>query len=276
MAGSRLLVFARKPAPVQVTYLAYCSTTGLDTIDYRLSDPYLDPPGGDESVYSERTVRLPRTYWCYQPSVPPMSVGPLPALSRGYVTFGCLNNFCKVSEPTLAAWSRILLSIPESRLLLNASEGSHRQRVLDRLGREGIEPHRIQFVGRLPAPEYFHLYDGIDIALDPFPYGGGTTTCDALWMGVPVVSLLGRTAVGRGGMSILSNVGLPDWVVRTEDAYVKLATQWALDLGRLNELRSTLRRRMEASPLMDAPKFARDIEAAYRGMWREWCENGPA
>ena len=270
-AHNRLLVFARKPAPVQVTYLAYCSSTGLETIDYRLSDPYFDPPGMDESVYSEQTIRLPETYWCYQPSIDTPEVGPLPALERGRITFGCLNNFCKVSEPALAAWAKLLRAVPNSHLLLHSREGSHRQRVHEQLEQEGIEPKRVRFSGRVPAQEYFDLYRRIDIALDTFPYGGGTTTCDALWMGVPVVSLVGKTAVGRGGLSILSNIGLPELAARSEEEYLHLASTLAKDVSRLTEPRSTLRQRMQQSPLMDAPRFARNIEAAYRQMWRTWC-----
>ncbi|MGA2500518.1 MAG: tetratricopeptide repeat protein [Tepidisphaeraceae bacterium] len=270
-AHNRLLVFARKPAPIQVTYLGYCSSTGLETIDYRLSDPYLDPPDMDESVYSEQTIRLPETYWCYQPGAASPDVGPLPALERGFITFGCLNNFCKVSEPTLTAWAGLLRTVPNSQLLLHAHEGSHLQRLQERLAREGIEPTRVRFARKVPLADYFRLYQEIDIALDTFPYGGGTTTCDALWMGVPVVSLVGKTVAGRGGLSILSNLGLPELVAGSQEGYVQIAGTLAGNLPRLRELRSILRRRMEHSPLVDAPRFARNIEAAYRQMWRRWC-----
>ncbi len=273
MAHNRLLVFACKPAPVQVTYLAYCSTTGLQTMDYRLSDPYLDPPGGDESFYTEQTIRLPETYWCYQPNIAPREVGPLPVLQLGHITFGCLNNFCKVSEPTLAAWAKLLRAVPNSELLLHAYKGSHRQRLQARLERDGVVPKRVRFAGFMPAEKYFALYRQIDIALDTFPYGGGTTTCDALWMGVPVVSLVGKTAVGRGGLSILSNVGLPELAARSEQEYVAIAAALANDLPRLSRLRATLRHQMEQSPLMDAPRFARHVEAAYRQMWHTWCRS---
>ena len=144
-----------------------------------------------------------------------------------------------------------------------------------RLHQDGIDPARVRFAPMLPAKHYFDLYQQIDIALDTFPYGGGTTTCDALWMGVPVVSLIGRTAVGRGGLSILSNIGLPELVARSDDEYVKIATDLAADLPRLSTLRSTLRRRMQQSPLTDAPRFARHMEAAYRQMWQRWCEQAP-
>jgi predicted O-linked N-acetylglucosamine transferase (SPINDLY family) len=271
MANNRLLVFARKPAPVQATYLAYCGTTGLSTMDYRLTDPYLDPPDRDESFYREQSIRLPETYWCYRPMDQTPPVNRLPALLTGDVVFGCLNNFCKVTAPTLAAWSRLLQAIPGARLLLHAHNGSHRDRVRDIFRLEGVSPERVAFVSLLPTADYFRTYERIDVALDPFPYGGGTTTCDALWMGVPVVSLAGQTAVGRGGVSILSNVGLPELVAQTPEQYVRIAVELAQDLSRLSELRATLRDRMQASPLMNAPRFTRNVEAAYREMWRRWC-----
>jgi predicted O-linked N-acetylglucosamine transferase (SPINDLY family) len=272
-ANNGLLVFAHKPAPVQVTYLAYAGSSGLTTMDYRLSDPYLDPPGGDESVYSEQTLRLPQTYWCYRPVVDLPLRAP-PALEKGFITFGCLNHFCKVNEPLLSLWARLLGAVPDSRLLLHAHEGSHRQRVLEHLQREGVNPQRVSFVGWAPVAAHFERYHSIDIALDTFPFGGGTTTCDALWMGVPVVSLAGKTALSRAGLSILSNVGLQELVADTPDQYVRLGVSLANDLPRLKELHSTLRQQMQASPLMDAPRFARNVEAAYRQMWRNWCQQG--
>jgi protein O-GlcNAc transferase len=271
MAHNRLLVFARKPAPVQVTYLAYCASTGLETIDFRLSDPYLDPPGMDESIYSEQTIRLPETYWCYQPVIDMPEVGPLPALARKFITFGCLNNFCKINEPLLRVWAQLLRMVPQSQLLLHARPGSHRRRVHELLEREGVDSARMRFADRMPYLDYCRLYNGIDIALDTFPHGGGTTTCDGLWMGVPAVSLVGRTGVGRGGLSILTNLGLPELAARSEAQYVQIAKELADDLPRLSHLRSTLRSRMKASPLMDASRFARNMEAAYRQMWRTWC-----
>jgi predicted O-linked N-acetylglucosamine transferase (SPINDLY family) len=271
MADNRLLVFARKPAPVQVTYLAYCGTTGLAAMDYRLTDPYLDPPGRDEPFYCERSVRLPETYWCYRPVIETSPAETLPASGTGQIVFGSLNNFCKVSDASLAAWSRLLQAVPGSRLLLHAHAGSHRQRVCTLLAGQGVAAERLELIDFLPAGDYFDVYRRIDVALDPFPYGGGTTTCDALWMGVPVVSLAGATAVGRGGLSILSNVGLPDLVARDPGEYVEIAARLAGDLPRLRELRAALRDRMRKSPLMDAPRFARNVEAAYRRMWKEWC-----
>lgn len=272
-AHNRLLVFARKPAPVQATYLAYCSSTGLEAIDYRFSDPWLDQPAEAEAIYSEKTIYLPETYWCYAPLYLAPEVTPVPALQHGNITFGCLNKFCKVSDGALAAWAKLLHAVPSSRLLLYAQQGGHRLRVADQLKREGIEPGRLEFVGFMPGREYFESYGQIDIALDTFPFGGGTTTCDALWMGVPTVSLAGQTAVGRGGLSILSNVGLPELVVRSEEQYVQIAAGLANDLPRLIDLRSTLRRRLERSPLMDAFRFTRNVESLYRRIWQTWCES---
>ena len=270
-AGNRLLLFAHKPAPVQACYLAYCSSTGLATMDYRLSDPYLDPPGADDSLYTEQTLRLPETYWCYQPTLTVPEVGPLPSLAQGRVTFASLNNFCKVSEATLATWGKLLRAVPSAQLVLHSCAGSHRQKLHEWMAQDGIDVSRVQLVGKMPLADYFRLYQRIDIALDTFPYGGGTTTCDALWMGVPVVSLRGQTAVGRGGLSILSNVGLPELVGQSEDEYVHIAQALAEDLPRLTHLRATLRNRMQQSPLMDAQRFARNVEAAYRQMWAAYC-----
>jgi predicted O-linked N-acetylglucosamine transferase (SPINDLY family) len=170
------------------------------------------------------------------------------------------------------AWRRLLQATPESQLLLHAHSGCHRDRVREFFAQEGVSPERVTFVNNVPTAEYFDIYQRVDVALDPFPYGGGTTTCDALWMGVPVVSLAGQTAVGRGGLSILSNIGLPELVARDTEHYVRVAVELANDLPRLSHLRATLRERMRASPLMDARRFARNVEAAYREMWTRWCE----
>jgi len=281
MANNRLLMFARKPAPVQVTWLAYPGTTGLDVMDYRLTDRYLDPPvvtkgqsqaESSEHFYSERSVHLPDCWCCYQPRSETPPVNGLPALAAGHATFGCLNNFCKVSRDTLKCWCRLLREVSGSRLLLYAHEGSHRQDVRNVLAGEGVDPGRLCFVGRLPVAEYLRLYHQIDIGLDPFPYSGGTTSCDALWMGVPVVSLSGRTAAGRGTATLLHNIGLPELVADSQEKYIQIAKDLAGDLPRLSQMRSSLRQRMQASPLMDEPRFARNVEAAYREMWRQWCE----
>jgi predicted O-linked N-acetylglucosamine transferase (SPINDLY family) len=270
MEGSRLLAFARKPALVQVTYLAYCSTTGLTSMDYRLTDAYLDPPGTDEGVYSEKSFRL-KSYWCYEAPAEAPPAGTSPFKKNGVITFGCLNNFSKVTQPALDAWRRLLNNVPDSRLILHCGEGSHRRRIIANFEAAGIPSDRIQFVQRLPVDAYFGQWNQIDIALDPFPYGGGTTTCDALWMGVPLVSLAGQTAVSRGGSSILSTIGLGELVSGDIDQYVEIASVLAMDPERLAEMRSGLRQRMQSSPLMDAPAFTRDVEHAFRTMWHTWC-----
>jgi len=269
-ANNRLLVFARKPAPVQVTYLAYCGTSGMGTMDYRFSDPYMDPDGTDFSLYSEKTIRLPKTYWCYRPP-PATTLAPAPALAKSLVTFGCLNNFAKVSSAALDLWAKILAAIPNSRIIIHAPAGAHVNQVAQHMESAGVPASRLSLVGKKPVDEYLQTYSEIDIALDPFPYGGGITTCDALWMGVPVVTLSGKTAVGRGGWSILSNLGLTELIAFTPDQYVQIAVDLARDMGRINDLRMGMRARMLASPLLDATAFARDVEAAYRQMWRAWC-----
>ena len=272
MIKNRMLTFARKPAPVQVTYLAYCSTTGLKTIDYRLTDPYLDPL--DRSAeFVEEAIRLPETYWCYEP-IPNLPVaGPSPASNSGKITFGCLNNFWKASPAALEAWRELLKRVPQSRLMLHARPGLHCNRVREFLAEQSIDPDRLEFVGTLSPLRYFQQYQKIDIALDPFPYPGGTTTCDALWMGVPVVSLAGAGPVNRAGVSILSNVGLRDLVAQTPQEYVAIASRLAGDSFRLQELRRELQTRMLKSPLTDGPRFTRYLERAYRGMWQRWCSS---
>jgi predicted O-linked N-acetylglucosamine transferase (SPINDLY family) len=272
MADNRLLLFARKPAPVQVTWLAYPGSTGLETIDYRITDTWMDPPSHGTDGYSEESIRLPDSWCCFDPmsDLPPV---PVETAHRGdFVRFGSLNNICKLNEPLLEIWARLLTDVPGSRLALLAPEGGERERVWKLFGRQGIDRERIEFVGRCSRDEYLRLYDRIDIALDPLPYNGITTTLDALWMGVPVVSLAGRTAAGRAGLSLLSTVGLPELATKDPDGFVRIASGLANDLPRLTELRSTLRGMMQASPLMDASGFARDMEAAYRNMWRTWCE----
>jgi predicted O-linked N-acetylglucosamine transferase (SPINDLY family) len=274
MSRNRLLAFARKPAPVQVTYLAYCSTTGMKAIDYRLSDSQLDPDKDCDAHYSERTIRLPRTYWCYQPPADAPEVADAsPMDGSGCVTFGCFNNFAKVSPPTIAAWARIMRAVANSRLIIHAHEGSHRQPVRDLLAANGVEPSRVGFQGLVPTREYLAQYSTIDIALDPFPYNGGTTTCDALWMGVPVVTLAGNTAVARAGKTLLLNVGLAELVAGSRDEYVDIAAKLAADAKRLRALRTTMRDRMSHSPLMDSAQFAAGVENAYRTIWRRWCES---
>ena len=272
MAGGRLLMFARKPAPVQVTWLGYVGTTGLKAIDYRISDPYLDPPHLSEA-YVEQTIRTPHCYWCYAPPATTPPVNPLPALTSGHVTFGCFNNFSKVAEPTLELWAKILAAVPKSRLLIHSHAGAHVESVRKFFQSKGVEEDRLEFIPMMPISRYLREHHRVDIALDPFPYAGGTTTCDALWMGVAVVTLAGQTAVGRAGVSLLSNVGLTEFIASSREQYLAIATAFAGDLPKLAELRATLRERMSQSTLMDAKRFAKDMESTYRQIWKNWCGN---
>jgi predicted O-linked N-acetylglucosamine transferase (SPINDLY family) len=276
MAESRLPVFARKPAPVQITWLAYPGTTGLSAIDYRLTDPFLDPPGSDTSVYAEESLRLPDSFWCYAPLVAPDPAEQAPSVWPARTTagfrFGCLNNFCKVGARVIALWARVLGAVPGSTLALLVPEGDSRARALIAFAKHGIDADRIEFVKKQPRPEYLAMYRGIDVCLDTFPYNGHTTSLDAFWMGVPVVTLVGPTVVGRAGLCQAMNLGLPDLVARTGDEYVQIAAGLARDRKRLGELHATLRARMESSPLMDGPRFARAVELAFRTSWERWCK----
>jgi predicted O-linked N-acetylglucosamine transferase (SPINDLY family) len=268
---NRLLVFARKPAPVQVTYLAYCSTTGVDAIDYRLTDRFLDPPGEESGPYTEHSIRLPNCYWCY--SAPPLPDDRLPPSDRlgGPPTFGCLNNFAKLTDETLALWTALLQRVADARLLVYAPAEAHRDRMRSAMVGAGIAAERLGFVGRQTFADYLETYRRIDVALDPIPFGGGTTTCDALWMGTPVVTLAGRRPVSRAGTTLLSNIGLERLVARNEAEYVDIAADLMGNQDELATLRRGLRERMESSPVMDAERFARDLEDAFAGMWRTWC-----
>ena len=268
MPDNRLGLFALKPAPVQVAWLAYCSTTGLETMDYRISDRHMDPPGLNERHYSEKTVLLPRSYWCYDPPTA-LETGDSPALRTGYFTFGCLNYFGKINDGVIDAWSQILKRAAGSRLMLYANTGSVRENLRNGFAIRGVDPSRIDFVDSKPLEEYLGFYRRIDLALDPFPYNGGTTTCDALWMGVPVATLAGDRPLGRAGVSLLTNVGLESWIARDMDEYIKLAAQAPGRLNELVELRKTLRLRMLRSPLMDAHGFAREFEDLLRSLWME-------
>ncbi len=270
MKGGRLLVFAEKPAPVQICWLAYPGTTGLTAMDYRITDPFLDPPGLP-LPYTEESLYLPDTFWCYDPLCSTPSVNPLPALATGRVTFGCLNEFAKIHRGVLAVWARVLMQVEGSRLLMLAPRGSPRSMVLEVLEQAGVTRDRVEFVDRLAHAEYLAMYQRIDVGLDCFPVNGHTTSLDSLWMGVPVVTLACRTLLGRAGLCQAHNLGLPELVAETPEQFVQIAVELSRDLGQLSQLRQTLRRRLEASPLMDAPAFTRNLEAAYRRAWREWC-----
>lgn len=271
MADGRPLLFARKPAPVQVAWLAYPGTTGIDAIDYRLTDPRLDPPSHD-SHYTERSLRLPDSFWCYDPLTQTPHVNALPALTEGHLTFGCLNNPCKLTDRTLAMWSAVLREVPHARLMLMAPAGNAHDALAGRIEQQGIDIQRVGFVPFQPRADYLRTYHQIDLGLDTFPYNGHTTSLDSLWMGVPVVTRAGQTAVGRGGLSQLFNLGLSELAAHSDDAFVRIAVELANDRSRLADLRQGLRSRMQQSPLMDGARFARHVEAAYREVWGKWCE----
>ena len=273
-AGNRLLVFARKPAPVQITWLGYPNSTGVAAIDYRMTDAYADPPGFSDTLHSERLIRLPQTNWIYQP--PENCPEPSQRSVSGSMRFGCFNNFAKVTEPMMKVWARILASVADSTLLLKAKaliSPDIQQYVRRIFQSEGISPERLELMGwEESAVNHLALYNQIAIALDPFPYNGTATTCEALWMGVPVITLAGKTHVSRVGVSLLSNLGLTELIAESSEDYIRIAVELANDLPRQRNLHSTLRQQMEQSPLRDAPKFARNVEAAYRRMWQAWCE----
>jgi predicted O-linked N-acetylglucosamine transferase (SPINDLY family) len=276
MDGSRLMVFARKPAPVQVTWLAYPGTTGLATMDYRITDRWMDPipstssgEAADRDVdYVEQSVRLPDCWVCYDPL---SQASPPPPRREGPIRFLSLNHPRKSNSRTVDNWARVLAAVDGSRMLLMASADSYRQRALEQFRRHGVSSDRIDFVDRLPREAYLHAHYGIDIALDSIPYNGITTTLDALWMGVPVVTLTGRTAASRAGYGILGTLGLEELIAHSVEEFISIAKNLAGDLPRVAELRSTLRARLQASPIMDRNKFARNMEAAYRRVWKNWC-----
>lgn len=273
-AHNRLRVFARKPAPVQVTWLGYPETTGLAAIDYRLTTADVDP-AGCEQWHSERLVRLPRTSWCYRPQADMRSpVGAAPSARAGFVTFGSMNNLSKLTPETLTLWVEILRRVSTARLLMtNIPVGSATTRLVDFFSARGIPAKRLSIRGKLPAADFRAALREIDIALDPFPYNGTTTTCQSLWMGIPVVALTGISSVSRSTHALLRLVGLDELCASDEAGYVNTAVELARDPVRLDALRSGLRARVEASPLRDETGVTGEIEAAYRTMWRTWCMN---
>jgi protein O-GlcNAc transferase len=275
--SSDLAVFAQQPAPVQVTWLGYLNTTGLTRMHYRLCDAVTDPPGVADRLHTETLVRMPHSQWCYRPyremELSREHAMEPPCVRNGYVTFGSFNHRLKLSPTVLALWSQILLGLPESQLvIMGVPEGPAQDRLRGEFTQRGIAAARIRVVAPLPMNDYFPWFDKVDLALDSTPYSGGTTTCDTLWMGVPVVTLAGPRSASRSAASMLTTVGLADWIAYTPEDYVRLALKFAGDRTLLAGLRAALRKRMRESPLMDETGFARDLEAAYRTLWRRWCE----
>lgn len=271
---NRLPMFAWKPAPVQVSWLGYFATTGVDAIDYLIADPWT-LPDTDVPHFTEKIWRLPETRLCFTPPEADVAVSALPALSKGHITFGCFNNLTKMNDGVVALWSQVLQAVPGSQLRLKAKqldEASVKQDVLSRFAEQGIEASRLALEGRSPRADYLGAYKQVDIGLDPFPFTGGTTSAESLWMGVPVLTLAGDRLVSRQGVGLMMNAGLPDWVAADADDYVARAVAHAADLPRLAALRSGLRQQVQASPIFDAQRFAPLFEAALRGMWAQWCE----
>ena len=270
--GHRLLVFARRPAPLQITWNGYANTTGMSAMDYRVTDAYADPPGATDHLHSERLIRLPEIYMPFLPPAGSPEVCPPPILRNGYPTFGSFNAISKLGPRVIEVWCRLLQRVPQARLLLfTVPEGRARKRLEDSFASHGIDAGRIEFRGRLPFAEFLGAHAEADVALDPFPFAGTTTTCHSLWMGVPVVSLAGRSHVSRVGVSMLSNLKLERLVARDEEDYIAIAAELVQDADELSALRIDLRSRMAASPNTDGARLTRFLEQAYAAIWAEYC-----
>ncbi|MDD2893503.1 MAG: tetratricopeptide repeat protein [Halothiobacillaceae bacterium] len=276
-AHNRLPVFAWKPAPVQVSWLGYFATTGLTEMDYLLGDSHVTPP--EEAHHFTETIwRMPETYLCFTEPDVGVAVEPLPALRRGFITFGCFNSLAKMNDGVVALWARVLKAVPQSCLYLKTKQlgdAEVRQTVLDRFARQGIDAGRLVLEGASPRAELLAAYNRVDIALDPFPYPGGTTSVEGLWMGVPVITRRGDRFLSHVGETIAHNAGLGDWVAQDEDDYVDKAVKYAADIRALAGLRAGLREQVTASPLFDAGRFARHFEEAMWDMWNRHLAQRP-
>ncbi|HEY8974167.1 MAG TPA: tetratricopeptide repeat protein [Burkholderiaceae bacterium] len=264
----RLGVFCQRPAPVQVEWLGYLNTTGLTRMDFRLSDERADPPAISQPRHTERLVSMPASQWCYRAMVD-QDIEPAPPFERnGHLTFGSFNAAIKITPAACRRWAQVLLRVPGSRLVIgDINSGRKRAAIRRDIEGEGVAADRVEFMPRVGFDKYLGLYNAVDITFDTFPYGGGTTTFDSLWMGVPVVAAVGDTPVSRSAASILAALGLDDWIAPDADRFVDLAVARASDLEALRTLRRDLRPRLQASPLTDLPRYTRDLEAAWRRMW---------
>jgi predicted O-linked N-acetylglucosamine transferase (SPINDLY family) len=261
---NRLPVLGRRPAPVQMAWLGYPSTTGVSTIDYRITDALADPPGVDR-FYTEKLLRLPDAFFVYHPPAADVTIPPLPMRRNGHITFGSLNNIAKITPEVGQLWARILTEIPEAKLLIAGVDASAELRVRELI--PDVEHARIQ---TFAFDQYNRLYDLVDVALDPFPWAGHTTTCHAVWRGIPVITLAGPTALSRAGVSVMTNLRLDrHWVGASTEDYIALAKYWAGHIDELEQLRSGLNQRLRESVLMDAPLFARNFEAILRRTWQQ-------
>ncbi|MDX2054815.1 MAG: tetratricopeptide repeat protein [Polyangiaceae bacterium] len=274
-AGNRLGVFARAPAPVQVTWLGYPNTTGLSTVGYRITDAIADPEGPQDATYTEKLCRLPHGFLCYEPWATAPEVSELPAFAHGNITFGSFSNLAKVGPQVIETWSRIIKEVQGSKLMLKAApfaDPGVRRLFEAKFKAHGIPPRRLKLLAEAPTiDEHLARYREVDIGLDPFPYCGTTTTCEAFWMGVPVVSLVGERHASRVGLDLLTRLGLAELAAADRDAYVKCAVELSTKREALARLRGDLRGRMLNSPLCDKAGFARELEAAYRSIWAAWC-----
>ncbi|KAJ6406717.1 hypothetical protein OIU84_010262 [Salix udensis] len=274
-ANNKLGMMACRPAPVQVTWIGYPNTTGLPTIDYRITDSFTDPPHSKQK-HVEELVRLPECFLCYIPSPEAGPVSPTPALSNGFITFGSFNNLAKITPKVLQVWARILCAVPNSRLVVKCKPfgcDSVRQRFLTMLEQMGLEPLRVDLLPLiLLNHDHMQAYSLMDISLDTFPYAGTTTTCESLYMGVPCITMAGAVHAHNVGVSLLSKVGLGHLVAKNEEEYVRLALQLASDISALSNLRMSLRDLMSKSPVCDGPNFTLGLETTYRNMWHRYCE----
>lgn len=268
----RLLTFARKPAPVQVTWNGYANTTGMSAIDYRITDALADPPGMTEHLHSEKLVRLPEIYMAFTPPAASPDVSAAPVVNSGHVTLGSMNALSKVTPQVIAVWSAILRALPGARLLMcTVPAGRTSDRVIGEFARHGVDRARLELLHKLPFQPFLAAHSRVDLALDPFPFSGTTTTCQTLWMGVPVITLAGKSHVSRVGVTMLSSVGLEQCIAADENDYAKKAVALASNASRLREMRAGLRERMRSSPLTDAARLTRFLEDAYRKMWEDYC-----
>ncbi len=273
---NRLPLFARRLAPVQITYLGYPDTTGLPAMDYRFTDAIADPPGDADRFATERLVRFAPTAWCYAPPADSPAVAPAPCRQRGHVTFGCFNTPAKITDATIALWARVLRAVPDARIRLKGAgleQAAQRAGFAARFAPHGLGADRWEFSGWTATnAEHLACYREVDIALDTAPYNGTTTTCEALWMGVPVISLKGDRHMARVGASLLAAAGHSDWAVATADAYVERAVALAADPERLEKIRQRLRDDLHGGPLLDHAGQARAFGEALRATWTAWCD----
>lgn len=275
---NRLPVFARKPAPIQITYLGYPDTTGMQAMDYRLTDGWADPPGTTEQLHTEKLIRIKDGFLCFAPPAESPPVMSSPFEVHGHVTFGSFNVLTKITPQMLDVWARILTSVPTARLLIKnrqLTDPALQERLYPRFEQHGVGRERIEMLGRTSKEGHMASYGKVDIALDTYPYHGTTTTCDALWMGIPVITLAGKTHLSRVGVSLLTRLGLGELIAMSEQEYLELAVRLANSPEKLGQLRRNLRDRVQASGLVDGASFTRKMEAIYRMIWQTWCNKQP-